>query len=54
MAKEYERVEVTFSKKSDIEMKIYKHLEEESEIIGKGKYIKQLLKKDMDKKATEE
>ena len=53
MSKEYERVEVTFSKKSEVEMKIYKHLEKESDIVGKGKYLKQLLKNDMDKKATE-
>lgn len=51
MAKGFERVEVTFSKSKDKEMELYKHLEQESEIIGKGKYIKKLINEDMKKAA---
>lgn len=52
MASGYDRVEVTFSKTNEKDIQLYKHLENESEIIGKGKYIKTLIHKDMKKKAT--
>lgn len=47
--KGYERVDVTFSKTSDIEMQLYKYIEEKGQLIGKGKYIKQLILEDMKK-----
>lgn len=47
--KGYERVDVTFSKASDIEMQLYKYIEEKGQLIGKGKYIKQLILEDMKK-----
>lgn len=47
--KEYERIDVTFSKKSELEMKIYNHAIKKGELIGSGKYIKQLIYDDMNK-----
>lgn len=44
--KEYERVEVTFSKSNDEEMELLKHLNMKSKLLGKGKYIKMLIYKD--------
>lgn len=52
MAKDYERVEVTFSKTNEKDIKLFNHLEDNSEIIGKGRYIKKLISEDMKKKAT--
>lgn len=53
MAKDYERVEVTFSKANEKDIKLFNHLENESEIIGKGRYIKKLINEDMKKKAAD-
>ncbi|URZ06511.1 hypothetical protein [Clostridium felsineum] len=39
----YERVEITFSKVDDIDKEIFKYLNEKSKIVGKAKYLKQLL-----------
>lgn len=47
--KGYERIDVTFSKLSELEMELYKYIEEKGELIGKGKYIKQLILEDMKK-----
>lgn len=44
---DYERVEVPFSKSNEEEMKLYKHLEDNSKLLGKAKYIKQLILKDL-------
>ncbi|MEY8001632.1 hypothetical protein AB8U03_15790 [Clostridium sp. Mt-5] len=49
----YERVELTFSKDNKIEMDIYKFILEKSNLIGKGKYVKNLIYEEM-KKATKE
>lgn len=46
-AGDYERVEVPFSKSNEEEMKLYKHLEDNSKLLGKAKYIKQLILKDL-------
>lgn len=42
----YERVEVTFNKDSKVEMELYEYLVKQSEIVGKGKYIKLLIQKE--------
>lgn len=47
----YERIEVTFSKDNQLEMDIYKFVLEQSKLIGKGKYVKNLIYNEM-KKAT--
>ena len=47
--KEYERIDCTFSKNSELEMKLYNHAKEQGKLIGKGKYIKQLILNDMNK-----
>lgn len=47
MSKRYERVEVTFSKQDEFEMKLYEYLENKSKVLGRGKYLKQLLYKEM-------
>lgn len=47
--KGYERIDITFSKNSEIEMQLYKYIEAKGELIGKGKYIKQLILEDMKK-----
>lgn len=49
----YERVEVTFSKENNFEMDIYKFLLNKSKVIGKGKYVKNLVYEDM-KKSNDE
>ena len=43
----YERVEITFSKNNEIEMEILEYLNQKSKLLGKGKYIKSLIYKDM-------
>ena len=43
----YERVDVTFSKNSDLEMELYKFVKEQGKLIGNGRYIKQLIQKEM-------
>lgn len=45
--RDYERIDVTFSKTNDIEMEIYKYLIDKSKFLGKGKYIKNLIYKEM-------
>ncbi len=47
----YERIELTFSKDNQIEMDLYKFILEHSKVIGKGKYIKNIIYEIM-KKAT--
>lgn len=49
----YERVEATFAKDNSFEMDLFKFLLKQSKIIGKGKYIKNLIYEDM-KKSQEE
>lgn len=48
----YERIEMTFSKENETEMDVYKFILEQSKMLGKGKYIKNLIYEEM-KKATE-
>lgn len=47
----YERIELTFSKDNKLEMDIYKFIIEQSKLIGKGKYVKNIIYEEM-KKAT--
>jgi len=47
----YERIELTFSKDNELEMDLYKFILEHSKLIGKGKYVKNLIYDEM-KKAT--
>lgn len=49
----YERVEVRFNKSSELDIKLYKHLEECGLIVGKHNYLMQLLYEDYKKKAAE-
>lgn len=51
-SREYERAEVTFARNNKMEMELYAFLIEESKLLGKGKYIKNLIYEEM-KKATE-
>lgn len=44
---DYERVDVTFAKDNEEEMQLYNYLEENSKLLGKAKYMKQLLLKDI-------
>lgn len=48
----YERIEITFSKDNKLEMDIYNFIIENSKLIGKGKYVKNLIYDEM-KKTTE-
>lgn len=48
----YERIEITFAKDNQLEMDVYKYILEKSKMLGKGKYVKNLIYKDM-KKATD-
>lgn len=48
----YERIEMTFSKDNKLEMDVYKFILEQSKMIGKGRYIKNLIYENM-KKITE-
>lgn len=50
--KEYERVDVTFSKKNEIEIELYKYIEENAGILGKAKFIKQVLLDKMNQDKT--
>ncbi|MCB2309038.1 hypothetical protein LGL08_20250 [Clostridium estertheticum] len=47
----YERIEITFSKLNESEIEVYKFILEQSKMLGKGKYIKNLIYEKM--KATE-
>lgn len=49
----YERVDVTFAKNSELEMKLYEHIKKQGVLVGYGKYVKQLILEDMRKKAAE-
>lgn len=51
--KGYEHIDVTFSITNELEMELYKHMIKKGELIGNGKYIKQLIQEDM-KKAQKE
>ena len=43
----YESVEVLFKKDNDLEMELYKFLEEECMLVNKSTYLKQLILKEM-------
>lgn len=46
---EYDRVEVTFSKDQDLESEMFRFLEVKGKIVGKGKFLKQLLYEQMER-----
>jgi len=48
----YERIELTFSKENEIEMDVYRFILEQSKMIGKSRYVKNLIY-EATKKATE-
>ena len=39
----YERIEITFSKLNETEIEVYNFILEQSKMLGKGKYIKNIL-----------
>lgn len=39
----YEKAEATFNVENELDMKIYKYLLEQSKVIGKSNFIKQLI-----------
>ncbi|WP_305153819.1 hypothetical protein [uncultured Clostridium sp.] len=43
----YERVEVTFNKYDEFEIELYKYLVKKSDKIGKAKFIKNIIRKEM-------
>ena len=43
----YERAEVTFNVNDKLDMQLYNHMLEQSKIIGRSNYLKQLIYKDM-------
>jgi len=45
----YERVEITFNSDDPNEMEVYNYIIKESKSIGKAKWIKNLIRKDMNK-----
>lgn len=45
----YERIEITFNTLNEDEMEIYKYILEKSKEIGKAKWLKNLIRKDMNK-----
>lgn len=45
----YERVEITFNTSNEEEMQVYKYILEKSKEIGKAKWLKNLIRKDMNK-----
>lgn len=45
----YERVEITFNSANEEEMEIYRYILEKSKDIGKAKWLKNLIRKDMSK-----
>ena len=47
--KRYERAEVTFSISDELDMKIYEYLLNQSIIVGKGNFLKQLIYNEMKK-----
>ena len=48
----YERIELTFSKENEIEMDVYRFILEQSKMIGKSRYVKNLIY-EATKKTTE-
>lgn len=48
---EYKRINLTFSTDNEEEMELYNYINSQSKLLGKAKYIKQLIL--MDKKAHE-
>lgn len=48
----YERIEITFSKDNKLEMDVYKFILEQSKMIGKGRYVKNIIYENM-KEITE-
>lgn len=45
----YERVEITFNTANEDEMEIYNYILKNSKNIGKAKWLKNLIRKDMNK-----
>lgn len=45
----YERVEITFNTANEDEMEIYTYILEKSKDIGKAKWLKNLIRKEMNK-----
>lgn len=45
----YERIEITFNTVNEDEMEIYKYILEKSKGLGKAKWLKNLIRKDMNK-----
>lgn len=43
----YKRINLTFSSDNIEEMELYDYIEKQSKLLGKAKYIKQLILKDM-------
>ncbi len=43
----YERIEITFNKDDEYEMELYKYIIKNSNKIGKAKWLKNLVRKDM-------
>lgn len=52
--RDYERVEITFSKKQEIDIELYNYLLESGKVIGNGPYLKQLLYEDKIRKKGNE
>jgi hypothetical protein len=49
MKNKYERIEITFNTTNEDEMAIYKYILEKSQGLGKAKWLKNLIRKDMNK-----
>lgn len=47
----YERIEITFAKDNEAEMDVYKFILEQSKLLGRGKYMKNLIYGEMKKTA---
>ena len=47
----YERIELTFSKDNKLEMDVYEFILEQSKMIGKSRYAKNLIYEEMKKTA---
>ncbi|WP_302782886.1 hypothetical protein [Clostridium saudiense] len=44
----YERIEITFNKDDEYEMELYKYIIKNSNKIGKAKWLKNLVRKDIE------
>ncbi len=44
----YERIEITFNKDDEYEIELYKYIIKNSNKIGKAKWLKNLVRKDME------